>query len=64
MAIDDVRPVEAQKEDENQIQASTPIQGPEVTGSADVQTSEVPRNNSGGSGVWKLSTTRHCEPAS
>jgi hypothetical protein len=64
LAIGDVRPVEAQKEDENQIQASTPLEGPEVTGSADVQTSEVPRNNSGGSGVWKLSTTRHCEPAS
>jgi hypothetical protein len=33
LAIGDVRPVEAQEEDENQIQASTPLEGPEVTGS-------------------------------
>jgi hypothetical protein len=46
VAIGDIRPVETQEEYENQIQASTPLEGPEVTGSADVQTSEVPRNNS------------------
>jgi hypothetical protein len=46
LAIGDVRPVEAQEEDENQIQVSTPLEGPEVTGSVDVQTSEVPRNSS------------------
>jgi hypothetical protein len=46
LSIGDVRPVEAQEEDENQIQASTPLKGPEVTSSADVQTSEVPRNSS------------------
>jgi hypothetical protein len=45
LAIGDVRPVEAQEEDENQVQASTPLEGPEVTGSAAVQTSEVPRNS-------------------
>jgi hypothetical protein len=79
LAIGDVRPVEEQEEDENQIQVSTPLEGPEVTSSADVQTfrmfREIPRRfwelllrlNSGkfsrGSGVLKLSTTRHCEPA-
>jgi hypothetical protein len=46
LAIGDVRPVEAQEEDENQVQASTPLEGPEVTGSAAVQTSEVPRKSS------------------
>jgi hypothetical protein len=46
LAIGDVRPVEAQEEDEDQIQASTPLEGPEVTGSVDVQTLEVPRNSS------------------
>jgi hypothetical protein len=46
MAIGDVRPVEAQEEDENQGQASTPLEGPEVTGSGAVQTSEVLRNSS------------------
>jgi hypothetical protein len=45
MAIGGVRPVEAQEEDENQAQASTPLEGPEVTGSGAVQTSEVPRNS-------------------
>jgi hypothetical protein len=45
LAIGDVRLVEAQEEDENQIQASTPHEGPEVTGSTDVQTLEVPRNS-------------------
>jgi hypothetical protein len=78
LAIGDVRPVEAQEEDENQVQASTPLEGPEVTGSAAVQTSEVPRKSSEvpgtstetqpprnfSSGVWKFSTTRHSEPAS
>jgi hypothetical protein len=51
LAIGDVRLVEAQDEDENQIQASTPLEGPEVTSSADVQTSEVPRNSSKVSGT-------------
>jgi hypothetical protein len=45
LAIGDIRPVEAQEEDENQIQASTLPKGHEVTGSVDVQTSEVPRNS-------------------
>jgi hypothetical protein len=35
MAIGDVRPVEAQEEDEEQLQASTPLEGPKVTGSAE-----------------------------
>jgi hypothetical protein len=43
LAIGDVRPVEAQEEDENQVQTSTPLEGPEVTGSGAVQTSEVPK---------------------
>jgi hypothetical protein len=43
LAIGDVRPAEAQEEDENQLQASTPLEGPEVTGSTDVQTPEVLR---------------------
>jgi hypothetical protein len=34
LAIGDVRPVEAQEEDEIQVQASTPLKGPEVTGLA------------------------------
>jgi hypothetical protein len=51
MAIGDVRPVEAQKEDENQVQASTPLEGPEVSGSGAVQTSEFPRNSSEVSGT-------------
>jgi hypothetical protein len=46
LGIGDVRPVEAPEEDENQVQASTPLEGPEVTGSAAVQTSEVPRKSS------------------
>jgi hypothetical protein len=46
LAIGDVRPLEAQEEDENQVQASTPLEGLEVTGSGAVQTSEVPRNSS------------------
>jgi hypothetical protein len=46
LAIGDVRPVEAQEEDENQVQSSTPLEGPEVTGSGAVPTSEVPRNSS------------------
>jgi hypothetical protein len=45
LAIGDVRPVEAQEEDENQVQDSTPLEVPEVTGSVDVQTSEVSRNS-------------------
>jgi hypothetical protein len=36
LAIGDVRPVEAQEEDENQIQASTPLEGPKITGLVDV----------------------------
>jgi hypothetical protein len=46
MAIGDVRPVEAQEEDENQAQASTPLEGSKVTSSGALQTSEVPRNSS------------------
>jgi hypothetical protein len=44
LAIGDVRPVEAQEEDEEQLQASTPLEGPKVTGSVEEQTPEVPRN--------------------
>jgi hypothetical protein len=44
LAIGDVRPVEGQEEDEEQLQASTPLEGPKVTGSAEEQTPEVPRN--------------------
>jgi hypothetical protein len=51
LAIGDIRPVEAQEEDENQVQASTPLEGPEVTGSGAVQTSEAPRNSSEISGT-------------
>jgi hypothetical protein len=45
LAIGDVRPVKAQEEDEEQLQASTPLEGPKVTGSAKEQTPEVPRNS-------------------
>jgi hypothetical protein len=45
LAIGDVRPVEAREEDEEQLQASTPLEGPKVTGSAEEQTLEVPRNS-------------------
>jgi hypothetical protein len=45
LAICDVRPVEAQEEDEEQLQASTPLEGPKVTGSAEERTPEVPRNS-------------------
>jgi hypothetical protein len=45
LAIGDVRPVEAQEEDEEQHQASTPLEGPKVTGSTEEKTSEVPRNS-------------------
>jgi hypothetical protein len=45
LAIGDVRPVEAQEEDEEQHQASTPLEGPKVTGSAEEQTPEVLRNS-------------------
>jgi hypothetical protein len=41
MAICDVRPVEEQEEDEEQLLSSTPLKGPEVTGSTDVQDAEV-----------------------
>jgi hypothetical protein len=46
LAIGYVRPVEAQEEDEEQHQASTPLEGPKVTGSAEKQTSRfrgIPR---------------------
>jgi hypothetical protein len=45
LAIGDVRPVEAQEEDEEQHQASTPLEGPKVTGSVEEQTPEVLRNS-------------------
>jgi hypothetical protein len=45
LAIGDVRPVEAQEEDEEQLKASTPLEGPKVTGSVEEQTPEVPRNS-------------------
>jgi hypothetical protein len=45
LTIGDVRPVEAQEEDEEQLQASTPLEGPKVTGSAEEQTPKVPRNS-------------------
>jgi hypothetical protein len=35
MVIGDVRPVEAQEEDDEQLQALTPLKGPKVTGSAE-----------------------------
>jgi hypothetical protein len=47
LAIGDVRPVEAQEEDEEQHQASTPLEGPKVTGFVEEQTPEVPRNAAG-----------------
>jgi hypothetical protein len=43
LAIGDVRPVEAQEEDEEQLQASTPLEGPKIIGSAEEQTPEVLR---------------------
>jgi hypothetical protein len=43
LTIGDVRPVKAQEEDEEQLKASTPLEGPEATGSAHVQTPKVPR---------------------
>jgi hypothetical protein len=46
LAIGDVRPVEAQEEGEEQLQASTPLEGPKVTGSTEEQTPEVLRNSS------------------
>jgi hypothetical protein len=45
LAIGNVRPVEAQEEDKEQLQASTPLEGPKVTSSAEEQTPEVPRNS-------------------
>jgi hypothetical protein len=45
LAIGDIRPVEAQEKDEEQLQASTPLKGPKVTGSAEEQTPEVLRNS-------------------
>jgi hypothetical protein len=45
LAIGDVRPVEAQEEDEELLQASTPLEAPKVTGSVEEQTLEVPRNS-------------------
>jgi hypothetical protein len=45
LAICDVRPVEAQEEDEEQLQALTPLEGLDITGSAEVQTLKVPRNS-------------------
>jgi hypothetical protein len=47
MAIGDVRPVEAQEEDEEQLQASTPLEGPNITDSIKVQTPEVLENDAG-----------------
>jgi hypothetical protein len=44
LTIGDVRPVETQEEDEEQHQASTPLEGPKVIGSAEEQTPEVLRN--------------------
>jgi hypothetical protein len=46
LAIGDIIPIEVEEEDENQVQASTPLEGLEVTGSAAVQTLEVPRKSS------------------
>jgi hypothetical protein len=48
LAIGDVRPIEVQEEDEEQLQASTPLEGPKVTGSTKEQTPDspkVPRNS-------------------
>jgi hypothetical protein len=45
LAIGDVRPVEAQEEDEEQLKASTPLEGPKVTGFAEEQPQEVSRNS-------------------
>jgi hypothetical protein len=44
LTIGDVRPVEAQDKDE-ELQASTPLEGPQVTSSTEEQTVEVPRNS-------------------
>jgi hypothetical protein len=45
LTIGDVRLVEAQEEDEEQLQASTPLEGLTVIGFAEEQTPEVPRNS-------------------
>jgi hypothetical protein len=46
LAIGNVRPVEANEEDEPQVQASTPIQGPTpISGPADLQDAEAPHQN-------------------
>jgi hypothetical protein len=45
LAIGNVRPAEAQEEDEEQLQASTPLKEPKVTGSTEEQTPKVPRNS-------------------
>jgi hypothetical protein len=47
LAIGDIRPVEAQEEDEEQLQDLTPLKGPKVTSSAEEQTPEVPGNVAG-----------------
>jgi hypothetical protein len=47
LSIGDVGPVEAQEEDEEPLQASTPLEGPKVTGSIEEQTPEVPGNAAG-----------------
>jgi hypothetical protein len=65
LAIGDVRPVEANEDDEPQVQASTPIQGPTpISGPANLQDAEAPHQNAkapgpggfaperGGSEVW------------
>jgi hypothetical protein len=44
LTIGDARPIEAQEEDE-ELQASTPLEGPQVTGFAKEQTPEVPRKS-------------------
>ena len=45
LTIGDVRPVEEQEEDDEKLQASTPLKEPAVPGSAGVQTLEVLGNN-------------------
>jgi hypothetical protein len=45
LSIGDVRPVEEQEEDEEQLLSSTLLKGPEVTDSAEVKDAEFLRKN-------------------
>jgi hypothetical protein len=61
LVIGDVRPVEAQEEDEEQLQSSTPLEGPKVTSSVEEQTPEV-RGNPWRFGEMMLGLTSRNSP--